>query len=87
LQQTDHGSFLSLDPSVAQQMMNNLAASLEKMSSLNYQPVVMCSAPIRYHVKRLIDRFMPHIVVLSYDEILSKVEIKSLDMLELNNAD
>jgi flagellar biosynthesis protein FlhA len=87
LQQTDHGSFLSLDPSVAQQIMNNLAASLEKMSSLNYQPVVMCSAQIRYHVKRLIDRFMPHIVVLSYDEILSKVEIQSLDMLELNHAD
>jgi len=87
LQQTDHGSFLSLDTSVAQQMMNNLAASLEKMSSLNYQPVVMCSAQIRYHVKRLIDRFMPHIAVLSYDEILSKVEIQSLDMLELNHAD
>ncbi len=87
LQQTDQGSFLALDPSIAQQMMNNLAASLEKMSSLNYQPVVMCSAQIRYHVKRLIDRFMPHIVVLSYDEILSKVEIQSLDMLELNNAD
>jgi flagellar biosynthesis protein FlhA len=87
LQQTDQGSFLSLDPSVAQQMMNNLAAILEKMSSLNYQPVVMCSAQIRYHVKRLIERFMPQIVVLSYDEILSKVEIRSLDMLELNNAD
>ena len=87
LQQTDHGSFLSLDPSVAQQMMNNLAASLEKMSSLKYQPVVMCSAQIRYHVKRLIDRFMPQMVVLSYDEILSKVEIRSLDMLELTNAD
>ena len=87
LQQTDQGSFLALDPSIAQQMMNNLAASLEKMSSLNYQPVVMCSAQIRYHVKRLIERFMPHIVVLSYDEIMSKVEIQSLEMLELNNAD
>jgi flagellar biosynthesis protein FlhA len=87
LQQTDHGSFLSLDPSVAQKMMNNLAASLEKMSSLNYQPVVMCSSQIRYHVKRLVDRFMPHIVVLSYDEILSNVEIQSLTMLELNHAD
>ena len=87
LQQTDHGSFLSLDPAIVQQLMNNLAASLEKMSALNYQPVVMCSAQIRYHVKRLIDRFMPHITVLSYDEILSKVEIQSLDMLELNHAD
>jgi flagellar biosynthesis protein FlhA len=87
LQQTDHGSFLSLDPSVAQQMMNNLAAILEKMSSSNYQPVVMCSSQIRYHVKRLIDRFVPHMVVLSYDEILSNVEIQSIDMLELNHAD
>ena len=87
LQQTDHGSFLSLDPAIVQQLMNNLAASLEKMSALNYQPVVMCSAQIRYHVKRLIDRFMPHITVLSYDEILSKVEIQSLDVLELNHAD
>jgi flagellar biosynthesis protein FlhA len=87
LQQTDHGIFLSLEPSVVQQMMKKLAASLEKMSSLNYQPVVMCSAQIRYHVKRLVDRFMPHVIVLSYDEILSKVEIQSLDMLELNHAD
>jgi flagellar biosynthesis protein FlhA len=68
-------------------MMNNLAASLEKMSSLNYQPVVMCSAQIRYHVSRLVDRFLPHVVVLSYDEILSNVEIQSIDVLELNHAD
>ena len=87
LQQTDHGTFLSLDPSIAQQMMNNLAASFEKLSSLPYQPVVMCSAQIRYHVKRLVDRFMPQITVLSYDEILSTVEIQSLDVLELNDAD
>jgi flagellar biosynthesis protein FlhA len=87
LQQTDQGSFLSLDPSVAQKMMNNLTASFEKMSSLNYQPVVMCSAQIRYHVKQLVDRFIPRVIVLSYDEILSNVEIQSLDMLELNHAD
>ncbi len=87
LQQTDHGTFLSLDPHIAQQMMNSLAESLEKLSSLHYQPVVMCSAQIRYHVKRLIDRFMPRVAVLSYDEILSNIEIQSLDVLELNDAD
>jgi flagellar biosynthesis protein FlhA len=87
LQQTEHGTFLSLDPPIAQQMMNNLAASLEKLSSLDYQPVVMCSSQIRQHVKRLVDRFMPRVTVLSYDEILSNVEIQSLDVLELNDAD
>ena len=87
LRQTEHGTYLSLDPPMAQQMMNNLAASLEKMSSANYQPVVMCSAQIRYHFKRLVDRFMRHIVVLAYDEILSDIEIQTLDMLELDHAD
>jgi flagellar biosynthesis protein FlhA len=87
LQQTDHGTFLSLDPSIAQQMMNNLAQSLEKFSNLHQPPVVMCSAQIRYHVKRLVDRFMPRVTVLSYDEILNNVEIQSLDVLELNDAD
>jgi flagellar biosynthesis protein FlhA len=87
LQQTDHGTFLSLDPNIAQHMMNNLAGSLEKLASQDYQPVVMCSAQIRYHVKRLVDRFMPRVAVLSYDEILSNVEIQSLDVLELNDAD
>jgi len=87
LQQTDHGTFLALDPNIAQQMMNNLAERLEKFSSLRYQPVVLCSAQIRYHVKQLVDRFMPRVTVLSYDEILSNIEIQSLDVLELNDAD
>ena len=87
LQQTDHGTFLSLDPAIAQQMMNNLAESLEKFSGLYHPPVVMCSAQIRYHVKRLVDRFLPRVTVLSYDEILSNIEIQSLDVLEFNDAD
>jgi flagellar biosynthesis protein FlhA len=57
------------------------------MSSINYQPVVLCSAQIRFHFKRLVDRFLPHVVVLAYDEILNNVEIQSMDMLELNYAD
>lgn len=87
LQQTDHGAFLALDPNIAQQMMNNLVERLEKFSYLHYQPVVMCSAQIRYHVKQLVDRFMPRVTVLSYDEILSNIEIQSLEVLELNDAD
>jgi flagellar biosynthesis protein FlhA len=87
LQQSDQGSFLSLDPLIAQQLMNNLARSLEKMAAIDHQPVVMCSALIRPHFKMLVDRFMPHVVVLSYDEILSNIEIQTIDMLELDHAD
>ena len=87
LRQTEHGAYLALDPPIAQQIMNNLAVGLEKMSAANYQPVVMCSAQIRYHFKRLVDRFMRNIAVLAYDEILSQIEIQSIDILELKHAD
>jgi len=87
LQQTEHGTFLSLEPHMAQQMMHRLAERIQKRSSLHYTPVVMCSAQIRYHLKRLVDRFMPRVAVLSYDEILPNVEIQTLDVLELNDAD
>jgi flagellar biosynthesis protein FlhA len=54
---------------------------------MNYRPVIMCSAQIRAHFKKLIDRFIPNLVVLSYNEILNTVKIQSLGMVELSDAD
>jgi flagellar biosynthesis protein FlhA len=87
IQQTDRGNLFVLDPNIAQKVINNLTQTLEKYSSLNYQPVIVCSAQIRFHFKKLVDQFIPNISVLSYDEILSNVEIQSLGTLELSNAD
>ena len=86
IQPTEQGSHFALDPNTAQKIINNLAQVLEKSSSLNLQPVIVCSAPIRCHFKKLIDQFIPNISVLSYDEILSNVEIQSLGTLELRYA-
>ena len=87
IQQTDRGNLFVLDPNIAQKIINNLTKTFEKSSSLNFQPVLVCSAQIRFHFKRLVDQFIPNVSVLSYDEILSNVEIQSLGTLELSNAD
>jgi flagellar biosynthesis protein FlhA len=86
IQQTEQGKHFALDPNTAQKIVNNLAQVLEKSSSLNFQPVIVSSAPIRCHFKKLVDQFIPNISVLSYDEILSNVEIQSLGTLELSDA-
>ena len=86
IQHTEQGSHFALDPNTAQKVINNLAQVLEKSSTLNLQPVIVCSAPIRCHFKKLVDQFIPNISVLSYDEILSSVEIQSIGTLELGNA-
>ncbi|CAB1059701.1 Flagellar biosynthesis protein FlhA [Olavius sp. associated proteobacterium Delta 1] len=86
VQPTDQGTLFALDPNMAQKIVNNLAQTMEKCASLNYQPVVVCSGQIRGHFKKLVDRFIPNITVLSYDEILNNIEIQSLGTLELNDA-
>jgi len=87
IQQTDQGSFLALEPNLAKEIMESVARYITEFSSLNYRPVIMCSAQIRAHFKKLIDRFIPNLVVLSYNEILNTVKIQSLGMVELSDAD
>lgn len=87
IQTTDQASFLAIEPVTAQRIMNDLANKIEKFAELNLQPIVLCTARIRYHFKRLADRFIPNLVVLSYDEILNTVKIQSLGVVELQDAD
>jgi flagellar biosynthesis protein FlhA len=86
IQHTEQGTHFALDPNTAQKVINNLAQVLEKSSGLDLHPVIVCSAPIRCHFKKLIDQFIPNISVLSYDEILSNIEIQSIGTLELSDA-
>jgi len=87
IQQTPQGSFLTMEPKVAQRIMEVLSGNLEKFVPLNRQPVVLCSAHIRSHFKRLVERFIPNLVVLSYNEILKNVKIQSLGMVAISDAD
>jgi flagellar biosynthesis protein FlhA len=44
-------------------------------------PVLLCATPARYHLKRLLEPFLPKIVVLSPMEIPPVVEVQSLGVL------
>jgi len=83
VQQTEHGGFISMDPATVQNIMHSLSETLEAFTASNYQPVVLCSAQIRTHFKKLIDRFIPDLAVLSFNDILSNVQIKSLGTVGL----
>jgi flagellar biosynthesis protein FlhA len=87
LQKGDHGGFPALDPGLANQLMNSLAKQIETCAAMNVSPLVVCSSQIRLAFKRLVDRFIQSIQVLSYDEILNTVDIRSLGTVELSHAD
>ena len=86
MQSTKQGTLFALDPNVAQKIVGSLAKNMERSAALNYQPSVICSTHVRRHFKKIVERFMFNIAVLSYDEIVNSIEIKSLGTLELSDA-
>jgi flagellar biosynthesis protein FlhA len=87
LQKTDQGMFLAIDPAYAKSIMDDLVIKMEDYHSLGVQPLLVCSAQIRSHFKKLADRFVPGLVVLSYDEIVSSAKIKIVGTVEVSDAD
>jgi len=87
LQKTDQGVFLAIDPAYAKSIMDDLTVKIEDFHSLGVQPLLVCSAQIRSHLKKLADRFVPGLVVLSYDEIVSSAKIKIVGTVEALDAD
>ncbi|OQY45233.1 MAG: hypothetical protein B6240_09150 [Desulfobacteraceae bacterium 4572_87] len=86
IQYTDRGSFLPIDPNMAHRIVTSLTQNLEGFSERNQQPIVLCSAQVRPHFKKLVDRFIPDLVVLSYDEIVNSVNVESIATVGLDHA-
>ena len=86
IQHTEHESYLSLEPAIAQKVIAQLNKAMEKFTSVNYQPIILCSPGIRPHVRKLTERFLPTLVVLSHNEIDKRVKLKSLGVISLSHA-
>lgn len=78
IQKGEYGVHLSLEPGTAQKMVMNIHQALERMAPLNYQPVILCSPVLRRHLKRLLDRILPQVVVLSHSELPPQTKIQSM---------
>jgi flagellar biosynthesis protein FlhA len=87
LQQTDQGTFLAIDPGYAKSIMDDLTIKMEDYKSLGVQPLLVCSSQVRSHFKKLSDRFIPGLTVLSYDEIVSSTKIQIVGTVEASDAD
>ena len=84
IQRTDHGSFLAMDPQMVERIVQALSKHIETFVSLNSQPVVLSSAQVRIHFKRMIDRLVPNLAVLSYDEVMTSAQVQTVGVVEIN---
>ncbi|GAB2563396.1 flagellar biosynthesis protein FlhA [Gracilibacillus alcaliphilus] len=83
IQQTEYGSYLAMDPDTQQRVIQSVSENVENMSLQEETPVIICSPTIRMYFKQLLDRFYPHVTVLSYNEIEPTAEIQSIGVVNV----
>ncbi|MBQ1867380.1 MULTISPECIES: flagellar biosynthesis protein FlhA [Selenomonas] len=83
VQRTDHGSYVSLDPDSLQNLVNALNNELPKLTNMGYQPIVLTSPAVRLYFRKLVERSVPGLIVLSQAEIEQSVEIQILGVVKI----
>jgi len=79
--QTTDGEYLAMDPPRAQAIVNALRAQVEHATGLGARPVLLCSARIRRHLRRLIAQAQPHLAVCSYNEIAPGIDVETIGVI------
>ena len=76
LHSTDQGTYLALDPGFAQGLINSLNKAIQKAAGAT--PVLLCTPTIRLHVKRLTERYLPGLAIISHNEIAPHLKVRSI---------
>jgi len=79
---TEAGSYLAIEPSVSNNIMQNLLKLVEKVAQLGKQPIVLASPMVRLYFKRFTEQTIPSLVVLSYNELDPSVKVRSIGMVK-----
>jgi flagellar biosynthesis protein FlhA len=79
--QTTDGEYLAMDPPRAQAIVNALRAQVEHASGRGSKPVLLCSARVRRHLRRLIAQAQPHLAVCSYNEISPGINVETIGVI------
>jgi flagellar biosynthesis protein FlhA len=83
VQHTEYESFVSPDPNMLKQLVGSLQKFIGKFSASGLQPIILCSPNTRIYLRKILEKFFPNLVVLSHNEIVRDVNIKSLGLVEL----
>lgn len=81
VKQTEQGAYLTLDPDKKQAIINAVQKETTKLEDLGKNPIVITSPIVRMYFKKLTEEYFKDLIVVSYNEIESNVELQSVGMV------
>ena len=85
ISRTSAGSFLTLAPAAARDVVKAVKRALEQAAGISAQVVVVTQPDIRRFVRKLIENELPWLRVLSYSELLPEVSVKPAATATIRN--
>jgi flagellar biosynthesis protein FlhA len=79
--QTADGEHLAMDPSRAEAVVVALRHQVDQGTARGGRPVLLCSARVRRHLRRLVAQAIPHLAVCSYNEISPGISVETIGVV------
>jgi flagellar biosynthesis protein FlhA len=81
VKQTEQGAYLSLDPAITKEIIESVQSEVQKLEDLGKSPIIITSPIVRMYFKRLTQDYFKDLIVVSYNEIDTNVELQSVGMV------
>ncbi len=81
VKQTEQGAYLTLDPEKTKSIMKSLGEEISKLENLGKSAIVITSPIVRMYFKKLTEDYYKDLIVVSYNEVESNVELQSVGMV------
>ena len=81
VKQTEQGAYLTLDPDRTKEIMKSVGDEISKLENLGKNPIIITSPIVRMYFKKLTEDYYQDLIVVSYNEIDSNVELQSVGMV------
>lgn len=84
IQQTDHGNQIAMAPWQSQRLVGVVGTEVERVASSGRDPIILCSSRIRLALRRLLERRLPNVVVISFAEVTPQTAVEAVGNIEVN---
>jgi flagellar biosynthesis protein FlhA len=84
LVQTPEGERLAMEPSRAEDLVQQLSRTVEAATAAGRRPALISSTRIRRHIRALIQGALPQLPVLAYGEITPDIRVESAGIVSLS---
>jgi len=77
---------LILPPDVMQQLFAGLASEVDKLVKEGRQPIIITPPGIRLFFRKTVEAVFPNLIILSYGELPSRVQVESIGTVRFSDA-